>query len=361
MRPYLHPLLAGLVLSTFTGACTVQDNLLDHPGTAGSDGGTDSNAGSGGSGAQSTAGTHSSGSGGRAGSGTAGAHDGGSSGSAEGGVGAEGGVVDHGGSAGTSGAGGTHADAGTSGTGGTSGASSCPPGEIWCPGCVVGSGACGDACPTVECTDCSMVETLEACEQRTDCHSVFEDPGTCGCAGVGCCAKFSRCADNDLADCTGADVMCEAPTPYCENPAFVNSFSGFCYEGCVDPKDCAPAPPTPCPSAPPVDGAACGGDTECYYDACPEGGRAIARCSDRHWSVETGTSCAVQCSGVGQSCNEGEICLVHAGGALLVDCVENGCGTGPILEECAGNCPVSFTLDGGATATCNTCPQGGCP
>jgi hypothetical protein len=206
-----------------------------------------------------------------------------------------------------------------------------------------------------------MVETLEECEARTDCHSVFEDPQVCGCAGVGCCAHFAFCADSELADCNGANVSCGAPTPYCEAPAFVVSHSGFCYEGCVQPKDCAPSPPSPCPPSVPADGSACGGDTQCYYDACPEGGRAIATCSGRVWTVETGTSCAVECSGVGTQCDEGQICLVHAGGALLVDCIENSCGTGPILEECAGNCPVFFSLYGGTTATCNTCPQGGCP
>jgi hypothetical protein len=111
----------------------------------------------------------------------------------------------------------------------------------------------------------------------------------------------------------------------------------------------------------PEDGSPCGGYTECYYDACPEAGRAIATCSDRVWNVETRTSCAVECSGFGQQCDEGELCLIHAGGAVQIECTPNGCGTGPILAECAGNCPVFFSLAAGATATCNTCPQGGCP
>lgn len=369
MRPLLHPLLAAGLLCAFVGGCTTKDSLLDDPGVGGSDGGAQGGANAGQSGtagsAGATGGADSGGAGGRAGGGTAGTINGGSAGTEVGGSGAEGGDGDRGGSQsagmGGDGSGGTEAGTGGTGAAGASGSNSCPPGQMWCPGCTIDSGMCASGCPGAACGPCESVESLEECEARTDCHSVFEDPGTCGCAGVGCCAHFARCADNDRADCTGANVTCEALTPFCDSPAYVNSYSGSCYEGCVAPKDCAPSPPTPCPPSVPVDGSACGGDAQCYYDACPEGGRAIATCSGRTWSVETGTSCAVLCSGFSQQCDGGQVCLVHAGGALQIDCVENGCGTGPILEQCAGNCPVSFTLYSGATVTCNTCPQGGCP
>jgi hypothetical protein len=232
---------------------------------------------------------------------------------------------------------------------------------MWCSGCTAGAGMCAENCSGVACPPCNSIESLAECETRTDCHSVFVDSGGCNCPQAGCCARFKHCADNDLADCTGANVNCEVVTPHCESPAYVVSHSGTCYEGCVQPKDCAPSPPTPCPAVVPEDGSPCGGYTECYYDACPEAGRAIATCSDRVWNVETGTSCAVECSGFGQQCDEGELCLIHAGGAVQIECTPNGCGTGPILAECAGNCPVFFSLAAGATATCNTCPQGGCP
>jgi hypothetical protein len=94
-------------------------------------------------------------------------------------------------------------------------------------------------CPALKCVAaCDAVTTLADCEVRTDCHSVFVDPGTCGCAVAGCCAKFSRCADGDKAMCTGMP-LCKIATPFCELP-YVVSYTGSCYEGCVKKTDCAP-------------------------------------------------------------------------------------------------------------------------
>ena len=95
------------------------------------------------------------------------------------------------------------------------------------------------SCPAIKCVaPCSSVTTLSDCEARTDCHSVFMDPGTCGCGAPGCCAHFSSCADGDKANCKGP-ALCRAATPFCELP-FVVSYTGTCYEGCVNMKDCAP-------------------------------------------------------------------------------------------------------------------------
>lgn len=85
---------------------------------------------------------------------------------------------------------------------------------------------------------CSAITSASECDARTDCHSVYQDPGTCGCAAVGCCAKFSRCVDGDRAHCETQAVACRMAQPYCEDPAFVISYSGNCYEGCVKPADC---------------------------------------------------------------------------------------------------------------------------
>jgi hypothetical protein len=85
---------------------------------------------------------------------------------------------------------------------------------------------------------CSAVTTLEACDARTDCHSVFTDPRNCACAALGCCARFSRCADGDRAGCTSKGIACEAPVPYCEAP-YVVSYAQLCYEGCVRMTECA--------------------------------------------------------------------------------------------------------------------------
>jgi hypothetical protein len=92
----------------------------------------------------------------------------------------------------------------------------------------------GNFCPP----PCAMVTTLQDCELRTDCHSVFFDPQTCGCAVSGCCSHFTRCADGDKASCSGM-VACAIVAPHCEGP-YVVSYAGACYEGCVNNKDCAP-------------------------------------------------------------------------------------------------------------------------
>jgi hypothetical protein len=94
-------------------------------------------------------------------------------------------------------------------------------------------------CPAIACVQtCAQVTTLAQCELRTDCHSVFVDPGTCGCAAVGCCAHFSRCAAGDKARCTGMPA-CMIVAPHCEGP-YVVAYADTCYDGCVQQKDCAP-------------------------------------------------------------------------------------------------------------------------
>jgi hypothetical protein len=95
-------------------------------------------------------------------------------------------------------------------------------------------------CPAIKCVAaCAAVATLAECEARTDCHSVFTDPGTCDCAVLGCCAHFSGCANGDKAMCTSPGLLCRVATPYCEGP-YVVAYSGSCFEGCVNKKDCAP-------------------------------------------------------------------------------------------------------------------------
>jgi hypothetical protein len=140
---------------------------------------------------------------------------------------------------GSTSAGGTSAAGGTSSVGGT-GTSACPTGQIWCSGCAGDTGHCDVVCPAVACTDCASLTTLEACEASTSCHSVFVDPGTCDCAAIGCCARFSRCANGDKALCTEpSTIACDMVTPHCEDPAYVVSYTPSCYEGCVKSKDCA--------------------------------------------------------------------------------------------------------------------------
>ena len=121
-----------------------------------------------------------------------------------------------------------------------------------CPGCngqlmfetCAPAGTAPPLCARISCPvtiPCASVSTLDECEVRTDCHSVFVDPGTCGCAAVGCCAHFSRCADGDLVPCKASAPGCASPPPFCETPVYVVSYANNgCPDGCVQPKDCAP-------------------------------------------------------------------------------------------------------------------------
>jgi hypothetical protein len=134
------------------------------------------------------------------------------------------------------GATGTGGAAGSTGTGGGSGGSTGTGGGNGGSSGVGGRGGAGGADGS---GGCSQVTTLQACDARADCHSVFFDPQTCGCASVGCCAHFSSCADGDLAQCKNTAVACTIPTPHCEG-TYVIGYSGLCYEGCVRATDCMP-------------------------------------------------------------------------------------------------------------------------
>jgi hypothetical protein len=130
-------------------------------------------------------------------------------------------------------------------------AGQCPSGLIWCPGCTPGTGSCGQVCTGMACpapdaaaidtgSGCSALTTQAACDARSDCHSVFYDPGTCGCAGAGCCAHFNRCADGGKAICAPPSTLgCDMATPFCESP-YVISYTTICYEGCVLGTECGP-------------------------------------------------------------------------------------------------------------------------
>ena len=88
---------------------------------------------------------------------------------------------------------------------------------------------------------CGALTTLQTCDARSDCHAVFEDPGTCGCAALGCCARFARCADGDRAHCTSGALLCKVAEPHCEQP-YVVSYVDSCYEGCVRASACLLTP-----------------------------------------------------------------------------------------------------------------------
>ena len=136
-------------------------------------------------------------------------------------------------------------------TGGSGGSSQCPVGQVWCPGCTPGTGSCspgvcaGFACPPADAGSsdasgaCALATTVDECDARAGCHSVFVDPGNCRCAALGCCAHFSRCADAAQALCKDNGLLCTMAQPHCEGP-YVIGFASGCYEGCVRMTACAP-------------------------------------------------------------------------------------------------------------------------
>jgi Kazal-type serine protease inhibitor domain len=96
-------------------------------------------------------------------------------------------------------------------------------------------------CPTGDAStgSCSQVTTQAECDSRSDCHSVFMDLGTCGCAAAGCCEHFNRCADGGRANCNApVQFGCTIAQPSCGG-AYVMSYTSNCYEGCVLQSECA--------------------------------------------------------------------------------------------------------------------------
>ena len=173
------------------------------PQGAGGAGGA--SVGTGGSGAGGGAGSN-----GTGGAGAGGAGAGGTAGAAGGGSGGAAGSTGAGGSTGSGGAGGSAHDGGSSDTGGND-----------APGA------------------CSAATTLVDCDALAGCHPVFFDPQTCGCASLGCCAHFMRCADGAVGQCQNPGLSCTIAQPHCEGP-YVIGYSNGCYEGCVRLTDCAP-------------------------------------------------------------------------------------------------------------------------
>jgi hypothetical protein len=116
----------------------------------------------------------------------------------------------------------------------------------YCNGCrgrtFVGCGFPGTdfACPAGEpaCPvplPCADVADQLSCDARSDCHSVFGGTPT---------NTFSRCADGGKANCKGplvpGSAVCTVPSPVCQTPEIVVSYTNECYEGCVRRTECAP-------------------------------------------------------------------------------------------------------------------------
>jgi hypothetical protein len=134
-----------------------------------------------------------------------------------------------------------------------------------------------------------------------------------------------------------------------------------------------------CYPQPPGDGAPCPLEwlgTACHYEDCGGAGWTLSICSSKDvglgnlqrgwWMSRWPCGSEVQCAGAdGNTCDVNQVCLVRQGGALLSDCVEHSCGTGPIgcdcVEGCSGQC-VTTGGEQGPSIICNTCSDPrGCP
>jgi hypothetical protein len=207
--------------------------------------------------------------------------------------------------------------------------------------------------PDVAPPKCSEVTTQVACDARDDCHSLFEDPGTCGCASPGCCARFKRCADGGYANCLGP-AMCDMVEPFCE-PPYVIAYTSLCYEGCVYQDDCGLLP---CPQAAPKNGSACSSSNgTCYYEDCAGAGRSLATCVAGTWRVESAACSSFRCEapnteGGGLTCAAGQVCVITTSTSFNVTpaCVDQTCGTRPMSTACieglTGNCSPKYSLSG---------------
>lgn len=217
---------------------------------------------------------------------------------------------------------------------------------------------------------CGQLGTQQACEQRSDCHAVFEDPRDCACAALGCCARFKQCATGGLAQCSGT-VAFNTASPYCEGP-YVVAYANGCFEGCVAKTDCASA--TICPTVAPVDRATCSGAVTCSYQDCAGAGRTLATCRSNLWTVETAACDTTRCAGAGTTattliCKADEVCVLttSGGGAYWIrpDCVKNTCSPAAVATTCLPGLSGSCSVDSVGIVHCSessSCGsgQGGC-
>jgi hypothetical protein len=152
---------------------------------------------------------------------------------------------------------------------------------------------------------------------------------------------FDFCADGERADCEGKTVSCDAPTPFCDDPAYVVSFSGFCYEGCVKPEDCAPDSSS-CTAPDDPSGCACYTDADCTTDE-----RCYSADCENQLPGTCRTPPSTGCFG-DADCASGELCL----GGSPAPCnttIADGIGTCATVECADGYC------DGRASAPECTC------
>jgi hypothetical protein len=108
----------------------------------------------------------------------------------------------------------------------------------------------------------------------------------------------------------------------------------------------------PCPTEPPATDDGCENPGQlCAYQQCDGEGLIEARCGREVWSVSTSTCETTVCGNY--QCDAGQLCLEIQSGALMIECVENPCGTGPL--DCACACGgMDCTIESATKVTCRS-------
>ena len=119
---------------------------------------------------------------------------------------------------------------------------------LGCPACdgsitFVGCGKAGAPshllCAPPSCASPCTAHTDEStCAADTTCFAIYTDPGTCDCAGDGCCMQFDHCASGPpQCSPSAAGPQCNG-LPWSCGPDYDPVFDGACQVGCVKVPTC---------------------------------------------------------------------------------------------------------------------------
>ena len=271
---------------------------------------------------------------------------------------------------GATGTGGSHTPTGGSGGGGVAGSAGGRGGTSVAEDAgtlgdvVTGCGMRGESCASRAC--CSPLVCLSL-SNPPSCYESYPPQTDSGGAGNDVAAVRDAAVAIDDAGCPVCPFMkCAYGSPIDDNGCRMctcNPNPDGGEDAACPPEGCPDTYNTPCPSAPPADGSACLGQSVCNYEDCPGTGHTQASCRSGTWTVDTGACGTVLClaGSTGATCATGQVCLVHAGGALLVDCIDNPCEPGLVSADCSTltlGCTPILSITNGLTYYCDTCPAG---